>query len=247
MGLRNGTKVVLFFTISSALLGFTQVPIVSATSTSNPSLFEILSSGDITFVGGGSTEKMIVIGVADLLIITNFGPTLVSENGETYQIIFSSAIAYAPVDVPDGATITEFECIVKDNDNDYFINCSLFENAHGSLTANLLSSISTTIDSNSFQTLTDSSLNEPVDRDPNRYYVSFKIDTEQEPNDCNSCFLASFKITYTVPSSGITVGGEFIPVDNVSLVLAYGLVNSWWMAPTAVGIGLGIYLVKRRF
>jgi len=43
------------------------------------------------------------------------------------------------------------------------------------------------------------------------------------------------------------VGGEFYPVDNVSLVLAYGLVNSWWMAPIGIGIGVGIYLVKRRF
>ena len=51
----------------------------------------------------------------------------------------------------------------------------------------------------------------------------------------------------TEASVPLTVGGDFYPVDNVSLVLAYGLVNSWWMAPTAVGIGVGIYLVKRRF
>jgi len=44
----------------------------------------------------------------------------------------------------------------------------------------------------------------------------------------------------------IPVGGELIPVDNVSLVLAYGLVNSWWMAPVGIGIGVGIYLVKRK-
>ncbi len=44
-----------------------------------------------------------------------------------------------------------------------------------------------------------------------------------------------------------TVGGELIPLDNVSLILAYGMVNSWWMAPIGIGIGLGIYLVKRRF
>ncbi len=44
-----------------------------------------------------------------------------------------------------------------------------------------------------------------------------------------------------------TVGGEFYPVDNVSLVLAYSLVNSWWMAPIGIGIGVGVYLVKRRF
>ncbi len=43
------------------------------------------------------------------------------------------------------------------------------------------------------------------------------------------------------------VGGELIPLDNVSLILAYGLFNSWWMAPIGIGIGLGIYLVKRKF
>jgi len=46
---------------------------------------------------------------------------------------------------------------------------------------------------------------------------------------------------------GAAVGGELIPVDNVSLVLAYSVVNSWWMAPIVIGIGVGIYLVKRRF
>jgi len=51
----------------------------------------------------------------------------------------------------------------------------------------------------------------------------------------------------TLMRNEILVGGELIPVDNVSLVLAYGLVNSWWMAPIGIGIGVGIYLVKRRF
>jgi len=45
---------------------------------------------------------------------------------------------------------------------------------------------------------------------------------------------------------GGAVGGELIPVDNVSLVLAYSLVNSWWMTPIGIGIGVGIYLVKRK-
>ncbi len=62
LGLRNETKLVFFFVIASALLGFTQVPNVSATS-STPNVFEILSyGGDITFIGGGSMTKMIVVG-----------------------------------------------------------------------------------------------------------------------------------------------------------------------------------------
>ena len=45
----------------------------------------------------------------------------------------------------------------------------------------------------------------------------------------------------------IFVGGISQPVQSISLLLAYTIVNSYWMAPTAVGIGVGIYLVKRRF
>jgi len=45
----------------------------------------------------------------------------------------------------------------------------------------------------------------------------------------------------------MTVGGIEIPTDTTSLLLAYSLLNMYWIAPTAVGIGLGVYLVKRRF
>jgi len=42
-----------------------------------------------------------------------------------------------------------------------------------------------------------------------------------------------------------TVGGEIIPLDTI-LVLGYTILNSYWMAPVVVGIGVGIYLVKRK-
>ena len=45
----------------------------------------------------------------------------------------------------------------------------------------------------------------------------------------------------------MTVGGLQIPTDMTALLLGYTILNSYWIAPTAVGIGLGIYLVKRRF
>ena len=45
----------------------------------------------------------------------------------------------------------------------------------------------------------------------------------------------------------MVVGGSLIQPDTTALILAYGIMNSYWMLPTAVGIGLGIYLVKRRF
>jgi len=48
-------------------------------------------------------------------------------------------------------------------------------------------------------------------------------------------------------SSMMTVGGEWQATDNVALIIGYSVLNAYWIAPTAVGIGLGIYLVKRRF
>jgi len=45
----------------------------------------------------------------------------------------------------------------------------------------------------------------------------------------------------------MAVGGLLIQPDTTALILAYTILNSYWIAPTAVGIGLGIYLVKRRF
>ncbi len=50
-----------------------------------------------------------------------------------------------------------------------------------------------------------------------------------------------------ISTNHLTVGGELVPLDNVSLVLAYSLVNSWWIAPIGIGVGVGIYLVKRKF
>ena len=41
------------------------------------------------------------------------------------------------------------------------------------------------------------------------------------------------------------VGGEIIPLDTI-LVLGYTILNSYWMAPVVIGIGVGIYLVKRK-
>jgi len=45
--------------------------------------------------------------------------------------------------------------------------------------------------------------------------------------------------------TSIPVGGEIIPLDTI-LVFGYAVLNSYWIAPTAVVIGLGIYLVKRK-
>ncbi len=53
--------------------------------------------------------------------------------------------------------------------------------------------------------------------------------------------------TRTSPIEEITVGGTLIPIDSTSLLLAYGIANSIWMAPLAIGIGAGVYLTKSRW
>jgi len=69
---------------------------------------------------------------------------------------------------------------------------------------------------------------------------------ELSPVLCNSCALFAMKIIYQIPN-GMIVGGEFYPVDNVSLFLAHAMINSYWLAPTAVGIGAGIYLTRNKW
>ena len=45
----------------------------------------------------------------------------------------------------------------------------------------------------------------------------------------------------------MAIGGMLLEPDTTVLVLAYGIVNAFWLAPMLAGIGVGIYLVKRRF
>ena len=44
----------------------------------------------------------------------------------------------------------------------------------------------------------------------------------------------------------MTVGGLQLPTDTTALLLGYTILNSYWIAPMAIGIGVGIYLVKRK-
>ncbi len=68
----------------------------------------------------------------------------------------------------------------------------------------------------------------------------------QQPNEV-------FDITVTVkilclsPSSFQTVGGEWQTTDTTALIIGYSVLNAYWIAPVGIGIGVGIYLVKRRF
>jgi len=48
------------------------------------------------------------------------------------------------------------------------------------------------------------------------------------------------------PSSFMTVGGEWQATDTTALLIGYSVLNMYWIAPIGIGIGLGIYLVKRK-
>jgi len=48
------------------------------------------------------------------------------------------------------------------------------------------------------------------------------------------------------PSSMMTVGGEWQATDTTALIIGYSVLNAYWLAPMVIGIGLGIYLVKRK-
>jgi len=48
------------------------------------------------------------------------------------------------------------------------------------------------------------------------------------------------------PSSFQTVGGEWQATDTTALIIGYSVLNLYWIAPIGIGIGVGIYLVKRK-
>ena len=59
------------------------------------------------------------------------------------------------------------------------------------------------------------------------------------------------EVTVTIlclsPSTFQAVGGEWQATDTTALIIGYSVLNAYWIAPIGIGIGLGIYLVKRRF
>ena len=42
------------------------------------------------------------------------------------------------------------------------------------------------------------------------------------------------------------VGGMLLQPDSATLLLAYGIANSIWLVPSVAGIGIAVYLVKRK-
>jgi hypothetical protein len=43
------------------------------------------------------------------------------------------------------------------------------------------------------------------------------------------------------------VGGLLLQPNDISLFLAYGIANSFWMAPLAIGVGAGVYLTRTKW
>jgi len=57
----------------------------------------------------------------------------------------------------------------------------------------------------------------------------------------------TMSIVCVKPSILSLVGGEWQATDTTALIIGYSVLNAYWLAPIGIGIGLGIYLVKRRF
>jgi len=100
--------------------------------------------------------------------------------------------------IPDGATITKFECSVEDNSGVHNISCLLTRcSFQFFLGCNVVSSLHTG-GSPGKTTLSSGALTHVVNRDQNAYVINF------QPSDkiCDSaCQLLSARITYQVPKA----------------------------------------------
>ena len=60
-------------------------------------------------------------------------------------------------------------------------------------------------------------------------------------------FIEFWTATFDDPPEGPEVGGTFVPIDNTALILAGAQSISMWMIPVVIaGIGIAIFVVKRR-
>jgi len=147
---------------------------------------------------GGSTTHMIVIGPEEFAITESVSETPVKPGNQMWLGSSGFGRAFAPVDLPDGATVTEFACsFIKLDSQNY--GCELRSSPFGSTGGTLMALVNT----NSLPVsgtpgiVSTNSITDPlIDRDTTSYFVEF----EQLVNNCASqCRLESVKITYTVP------------------------------------------------
>ncbi len=82
--------------------------------------------------------------------------------------------------------------------------------------------------------------------------LSKEIGYSVVPEIINNAQPFDFDVTVSVtilcysPSSMMTVGGEWQATDTTALIIGYSVLNAYWIAPIGIGIGVGIYLVKRK-
>jgi len=67
-----------------------------------------------------------------------------------------------------------------------------------------------------------------------------------ELNDFQNRFILTAYAMCERVTLATIVGGLLLEPNTASLILAYGLVNAVWIAPIGIGIGLGIYLVRKK-
>jgi len=88
--------------------------------------------------------------------------------------------------------------------------------------------------------------NEEFITDFNSELIRFDVKTQQQ----GPMQLFDIPVTVTIvclsPSSLMTVGGNWEATDTTALIIGYSVLNAYWIAPIGIGIGLGIYLVKRK-
>jgi len=160
-------------------------------------LASVLPSSFSTHPSIEGATKMIVLGPEDF-VAPNLGFSF-PEKLNSLTLIQSS-ISAAPVDIPDGATITGIECRVTDNSDNVIqgddISCSLVQVAHSDGTSTEIIKFETTGAPGTI-TLSDMTLHHLVDRDANHYGIVSKATL-----GCfGDCQLHSVKITYTISVS----------------------------------------------
>jgi len=190
--LLSGIKVVLFFVIASALLGFTQVPIAEGAVSWNGFLREI-------GIGGPQVYEV--------------SQTVVVLTGENTSPPFSLRCL-------DGDWMNFFERF-SDFGPEVFVT-----NPPG-------------------LPISVSAQNVILDGGSNSRLVGVGL------TSFGALQAFDYEVTATIlclsPSQfANAIGGDWQATDTTALIIGYSVLNAYWLAPIGIGIGLGIYLVKRK-
>jgi len=217
LGLRNEIKVVLFLLTISALLGFTQMPIQDAEGAVSWNGF--LREIGLPMLSGDDVLRFSI----ENSVVPQGPPPGGGAVGDAQMVGFDGTITellYRIKSVPAiGPTLVTATVTV--NDVAVALSCTVNAIQNTIVTCSATGSI-------------------PVQTSD----IVRVVDTQQVLNGLQGNRYADL---YISPSSTMTVGGVLQPTDTTALIIGYSVLNAYWIAPTAVGIGLGIYLVKRKF